>query len=50
MINIAYLTTGLAMKTPSKVLKGRNKHSWEHTSKKEMNQNKEGIVDGSSRR
>jgi len=35
MINIAYLTTGLAIKTLSSVLKGRNKYPWEHTSKKD---------------
>jgi len=48
MTNIAYLTTGPAIKTLSNVLKGRNKYTWEHTSITEMNQSKEGIVDGSS--
>jgi hypothetical protein len=33
MINIAHLTTGLAIRTLPNVLKGRNKYPWEHTSK-----------------
>jgi hypothetical protein len=33
MINIAYLTTSAAIKAFLDVLKGRNKYSWEHTSK-----------------
>jgi len=37
------LSSGLAVKTLSNPLKGRNKYPWEHTSKTKMNQNKEGI-------
>ena len=48
MINIGYLTTGPAIKALFDVLKGRNKYSWEHTSKTKMSQDREGIVDGSS--
>jgi len=50
MINNAYLTTGLPIKTLFKVLKGGNKYPCEHSSKTEMSQNKEGIVDGSLQR
>jgi len=49
VINIAYPTTGPAIKTFSNLLKGRNKYPWEHTSKTKMNQNKESIG-GSSQR
>ncbi len=49
MINIGYLTTGPAIKTLPNLLKGRNKYPWAHTSKTEMNQNKESIG-GSSQR